>query len=112
MGAFPFLFGGTFIEGFFGGWLRRWILRFPFLFGGTFIEGAEYFMYAAVFGYFPSFSEGLSLRAGMSTACVVLSLAFPFLFGGTFIEGQWIVRACSLSGKFPFLFGGTFIEGG
>ena len=37
--AFPFLFGGTFIEG-----LRTWRVhggggQFPFLLGGTFIEG-------------------------------------------------------------------------
>ena len=40
VGPFPFLFGGTFIEG------GRWYVddtpsrTFPFLFGGTFIEGA------------------------------------------------------------------------
>ena len=37
--VFPFLFGGTFIEGF--GVPVVWVKggRFPFLFGGTFIEG-------------------------------------------------------------------------
>ena len=37
--AFPFLFGGTFIE---GAQMRANVLvgaEFPFLFGGTFIEG-------------------------------------------------------------------------
>ena len=40
LNGFPFLFGGTFIEG--GCELAeaaRWVGVFPFLFGGTFIEG-------------------------------------------------------------------------
>ena len=36
--------------------------RFPFLFGGTFIEGATIRTCAPGVGNFPSFSEGLSLR--------------------------------------------------
>ena len=35
--------------------------------------------------YFPSFSEGLSLRANPSVV-VQVEPVFPFLFGGTFIE--------------------------
>ena len=59
---FPFLFGGTFIEG-----TRRTAhlflrFRFPFLFGGTFIEGAQMRANVLVGADFPSFSEGLSLR--------------------------------------------------
>ena len=37
---FPFLFGGTFIEGFKIHPNTFRTLAFPFLFGGTFIEGA------------------------------------------------------------------------
>ena len=37
---FPFLFGGTFIEGHSPLMPRRPLVTFPFLFGGTFIEGA------------------------------------------------------------------------
>ena len=37
--AFPFLFGGTFIEGDDIGLVMVFCLVFPFLFGGTFIEG-------------------------------------------------------------------------
>ena len=38
--------------------------------------------------YFPSFSEGLSLRDFFDKGAGVLILGqFPFLFGGTFIEG-------------------------
>ena len=37
--GFPFLFGGTFIEGPFGTPGATQNLTFPFLFGGTFIEG-------------------------------------------------------------------------
>ena len=36
---FPFLFGGTFIEGFKTYALQVASQTFPFLFGGTFIEG-------------------------------------------------------------------------
>ena len=38
------------------------LFTFPFLFGGTFIEGLMLGDGAAERGYFPSFSEGLSLR--------------------------------------------------
>ena len=65
MVGFPFLFGGTFIEGI--GIISLGLLispAFPFLFGGTFIEGTD------------------------AVATVEQSLAFPFLFGGTFIEGS------------------------
>ena len=37
--AFPFLFGGTFIEGAFFAVVATVGFAFPFLFGGTFIEG-------------------------------------------------------------------------
>ena len=37
--------------------------------------------------YFPSFSEGLSLREAKMKVLAVIGLSFPFLFGGTFIEG-------------------------
>ena len=62
--GFPFLFGGTFIEGHCRGEARQGEGLFPFLFGGTFIEG-----------FFP-------------TQHVLLTTEFPFLFGGTFIEGS------------------------
>ena len=38
---FPFLFGGTFIEGGTSGTNTRHKKTFPFLFGGTFIEGPQ-----------------------------------------------------------------------
>ena len=60
---FPFLFGGTFIEGPKATPKNTVSGSFPFLFGGTFIEGSECFRVHGV-------NEG-----------------FPFLFGGTFIEG-------------------------
>ena len=37
--------------------------------------------------YFPSFSEGLSLRGEPADSGNGFKLPFPFLFGGTFIEG-------------------------
>ena len=86
------------------------MMAFPFLFGGTFIEGPSIIRATATPGTnFPSFSEGLSLRADLLFGAAG-RLQFPFLFGGTFIEGK--IRGCSPCGcKFPFLFGGTFIEG-
>ena len=38
--------------------------------------------------YFPSFSEGLSLRPSNQQGGAPASLEFPFLFGGTFIEAS------------------------
>ena len=60
--TFPFLFGGTFIEG--NERVSDFAVGsvFPFLFGGTFIEGRCFRPAGADGGDFPSFSEGLSLR--------------------------------------------------
>ena len=38
--------------------------------------------------YFPSFSEGLSLRLRASKSRRTFICQFPFLFGGTFIEAR------------------------
>ena len=87
--AFPFLFGGTFIEGRDVVDATRGVReKFPFLFGGTFIEG-----YA---------------RCSAPTH----HPEFPFLFGGTFIEGGLRRGESPPILRFPFLFGETFIEGG
>ena len=108
---------------------------FPFLFGGTFIEGQDRKTHEVGEGHFPSFSEGLSLRA-LNVIFARRMGSFPFLFGGTFIEGPDSPRTHSLYSTdfpsfseglslrdlhaelpavgvpaFPFLFGGTFIEG-
>ena len=42
--------------------------------------------------YFPSFSEGLSLRAVSAPNGGATRDRFPFLFGGTFIEGEQPAR--------------------
>ena len=60
--GFPFLFGGTFIEGLDAVDVSGANIRFPFLFGGTFIEGVNTFIPFSENKDFPSFSEGLSLR--------------------------------------------------
>ena len=78
---FPFLFGGTFIEGGFTVPSRPGGFEFPFLFGGTFIEGSWH-----LHGRkrpdrdFPSFSEGLSLRVrGIFTVGnVQIAISLPF----------------------------------
>ena len=85
-------------------------LRFPFLFGGTFIEGTSAPQPNPRISHFPSFSEGLSLRVhgeGLNPETVS---RFPSFSEGLslrdFSDGlrpNWSV--------FPFLFGGTFIEG-
>ena len=65
-----------------------------------------------IVAHFPSFSEGLSLRAMSQNRSGGISEPFPFLFGGTFIEGRaFPVPIQTQFKKFPFLFGGTFIEG-
>ena len=86
-------------------------LKFPFLFGGTFIEGSITSPAVKSCMNFPSFSEGLSLRGPGDTAHARSGIQFPFLFGGTFIEGAIRVNEKDLAHGFPFLFGGTFIEG-
>ena len=51
--------------------------RFPFLFGGAFIEGRLGESVTETSENFPSFSEGLSLRATLLRECVELSSHFP-----------------------------------
>ena len=58
-----------------------------------------------VFDYFPSFSEGLSLRLHAEYADDRIT-AFPFLFGGTFIEAFLLARFCVDVLDFP-----SFSEG-
>ena len=65
------------------------VLTFPFLFGGTFIEGPYTSCPRNLHQHFPSFSEGLSLRAKSRSVDANLPMPkFPFLFGETFIEGR------------------------
>ena len=61
--GFPFLFGGAFIEGGTATPTDPTSTLFPFLFGGAFIEGCFDELGINGANYFPSFSEGLSLRA-------------------------------------------------
>ena len=62
LSVFPFLFGGTFIEGSVQSLPLVVLVTFPFLFGGTFIEGLSVTAENGGGENFPSFSEGLSLR--------------------------------------------------
>ena len=76
---FPFLFGGTFIEGEVSARVEGKRDKFPFLFGGTFIEGKFAGLYDPVGADFPSFSEGLSLRDIIHYPSVaVLMISLPF----------------------------------
>ena len=133
---FPFLFGGTFIEALpFPFPPNPPFKEFPFLFGGTFIEASSpAALSSATSTYFPSFSEGLSLRREKNARIAEAITPFPFLFGGTFIEAEGLAprdsrvhnfpsfseglslrhhllaRSSYPRLRFPFLFGGTFIE--
>ena len=61
---FPFLLGGTFIEADSDSSMVLKSAEFPFLFGGTFIEAGYVREDGSLHSSdFPSFSEGLSLRA-------------------------------------------------
>ena len=55
--------------------------------------------------YFPSFSEGLSLRPAKPTGQAETH-KFPFLFGGTFIEALYLTRRSLRDLHFP-----SFSEG-
>ena len=56
--------------------------------------------------YFPSFSEGLSLREYSGLFDRTCHGEFPFLFGGTFIEGYFLARTAGGEPYFP-----SFSEG-
>ena len=75
---FPFLFGGTFIEAHLtreGTAAGLW--KFPFLFGGTFIEALHQNHREPSQRYFPSFSEGLSLRPASTGRVMNAAADFP-----------------------------------
>ena len=75
---FPFLFGGTFIEGRRVEGVYHALFKFPFLFGGTFIEGKLQCVPCVSGDDFPSFSEGLSLRDGSTVVpCTNPDMHFP-----------------------------------
>ena len=78
---------------------------FPFLFGGTFIEAVPDVEVALRRPNFPSFSEGLSLRPPTLLSFWV-TWGFPFLFGGTFIEAAGKDSVELRSADFP-----SFSEG-
>mgnify|MGYP001745948280 CR=1 FL=1 len=60
--------------------------------------------------YFPSFSEGLSLRLEASEPKARRQIRFPFLFGRAFIEAKKTNSRKRDRQTFPFLFGRAFIE--
>ena len=87
------------------------VARFPFLFGGTFIEGLRMTVRVRSGIDFPSFSEGLSLRVRFAEHALTSQRRFPFLFGGTFIEALCTCRSRSPNHPhFPSFFGRAFIE--
>ncbi len=89
----------------------RFESQFPFLFGGTFIEGLKVLSGAHPVLNFPSFSEGLSLRVHSLLSLAHLNHDFPSFSEGLSLRG-WSAYPRQLDfAAFPFLFGGTFIEG-
>ena len=62
---------------------------FPSFSEGLSLRGHQLLRRRPVCCYFPSFSEGLSLRGHVEVERAGRSIwRFPFLFGGTFIEGD------------------------
>ena len=104
-GEFPFLFGGTFIEGECGHMKSpyRTPISLPFRrdfhWGNT--SNTAFFFQCLDF---PSFSEGLSLRESYPQGITARNSKFPFLFGGTFIEGIFreIYRRVQVQISLPF----------
>ena len=85
----------------------RRITEFPFLFGGTFIEGAPLVRgLQRSQSYFPSFSEGLSLRGRLRSLLLLRLVHFP-----SFSEG--LSLRVSKSGFYSDQFGNfpSFSEG-
>ena len=64
-----------------------WMPEFPFLFGGTFIEGYQRQALTTLHSYFPSFSEGLSLREFPGRAFAAASAHFPSFSEGLSLRG-------------------------
>ena len=62
--------------------------KFPFLFGGTFIEGNEEEAAATLRLHFPSFSEGLSLRDGIMQGVLYAPPHFPSFSEGLSLRGS------------------------
>ena len=90
--GFPFLFGGTFIEG----W-RSWLLCISHGDFPSFSEGLSLRRFddvarkPALGGDFPSFLEGLSLRQNLRGLLGHYRVPFPFLLGRAFIEAVNLV---------------------
>ena len=84
-------------------------VAFPFLFGGTFIEALTCCARKYLAGAFPSFSEGLSLRHVKIDSHEVISGNFPSFSEGLSLR-QHVAALRHTGLHFPFLFGGTFIE--
>ena len=60
---------------------------------------------------FPSFSEGLSLRVSVHSPFKQRLYHFPSFSEGLSLRGSVFDGERSVADGFPFLFGGTFIEG-
>lgn len=105
--------------------LREVLAKHPFLphgcglFSGSyfpsFSEGlslrACLFRYRSGFAhYFPSFLEGLSLRVRFAEHALTSQRRFPFLFGGAFIEARLSPSRPCIGARFPFLLGGLSLR--
>ena len=85
---------------------------FPFLFGGTFIEGANKLEAAHISNVFPFLFGGTFIEGNLSRKGRALKFAFPFLFGGTFIEGfQELQVQCFPYRNFPSFSEGLSLRG-
>ena len=85
--------------------------RFPFLFGGTFIEGLSvHHLLRGEQLNFPSFSEGLSLRAHGLGGRRPPRRNFPSCSEGLSLRVRFAEHALTSQRRFPFLLGRAFIE--
>ena len=83
---------------------RRLPAAFPFLFGGTFIEGCRPCGLCCVLRNFPSFSEGLSLREYEPLTALLLLLHFPSFSEGLSLRERRNDRVFKRGASFPFPF--------
>ena len=79
---------------------------FPYFFVGTFIEAVLSPGVVEVVGYFPSFSEGLSLRRGTGQSVTTCSQNFPSFSEGLSLRQDLADARTQRNGYFP-----SFLEG-
>ena len=105
---FPFLFGGTFIEGQIIQLMNTNDGHFPCFSEGLSLRQDDPTFSRATLADFPSFSEGLSLRR-VAAVCVAASTThFPSFWEGLSLRFLMGTLPPPILLRFPYLFGRTF----